>query len=57
MQIPEEVIEKIKDQNDIVDIVSEHVRLKKSGRNYIGLCPFHNDKSPSLSVSQDKTDI
>ncbi|AGX42114.1 DNA primase [Clostridium saccharobutylicum] len=54
MQIPEEVIEKIKDQNDIVDIVSEHVRLKKSGRNYIGLCPFHNDKSPSLSVSQDK---
>ena len=54
MQIPEEVIEKIKEQNDIVDIISENVRLKKSGRNYTGLCPFHNDKSPSFSVSQEK---
>lgn len=54
MQIPEEVIEKIKEQNDIVDIISENVRLKKSGRNYMGLCPFHNDKSPSFSVSQEK---
>ena len=36
-----EVIEKIKEQNDIVDIISENVRLKKSGRNYMGLCPFH----------------
>ena len=54
LQIPEEVIEKIKEQNDIVDIISENVRLKKSGRNYIGLCPFHNDKSPSFSVSQEK---
>ena len=54
LQIPEEVIEKIKEQNDIVDIISENVRLKKSGRNYMGLCPFHNDKSPSFSVSSDK---
>lgn len=54
MQIPEEVIERIKEQNDIVDIISENVRLKKSGRNYMGLCPFHNDKSPSFSVSQEK---
>ena len=54
MQIPEEVIEKIKEQNDIVDIISENVRLKKSGRNYMGLCPFHNDKSPSFSVSSEK---
>lgn len=54
MQIPEDVIEKIKEQNDIVDIISENVRLKKSGRNYTGLCPFHNDKSPSFSVSSDK---
>ena len=54
MQIREEVIERIKQDNDIVDIISENVRLKKSGRNYVGLCPFHNDKSPSLSVSQDK---
>ena len=54
MQIREEVIEKIKEQNDIVDIISENVRLKKSGRNFTGLCPFHNDKSPSFSVSPEK---
>ena len=54
MQIREEVIERIRQDNDIVDIISENVRLKKSGRNYVGLCPFHNDKSPSLSVLQDK---
>lgn len=54
MQISEEVIEKIKEQNDIVDIISEDVRLKKSGKNYMGLCPFHNDKSPSFSVSSEK---
>lgn len=54
MQIPQELIEKIKEQNDIVEIVSEDIRLKKSGRNFIGLCPFHNDKSPSFTVSQEK---
>ena len=43
-----------KEENDIVEIISEDIRLKKSGRNYIGLCPFHNDKSPSFTVSQDK---
>lgn len=54
LQIPEEVIEKIKEQNNIVDIISEDVRLKKSGKNYTGLCPFHNDKAPSFSVSSEK---
>lgn len=54
MQISEEVLERIKEQNDIVDIISENVRLKKSGKNYMGLCPFHNDKSPSFSVSSEK---
>ncbi len=54
MAVAEEVIQKIKDQNDIVDIISESVRLKKSGRNYFGLCPFHHEDSPSFSVSQDK---
>ena len=54
MRIQEEVIEKIKEQNDIVDIISENVRLKKAGRNFTGLCPFHNDKSPSFSVSPEK---
>ena len=54
MQIPEDVIEKIKEQNDIVDIISENVRLKKSGRNYTGLCPFHKEKTPSFNVIEDK---
>lgn len=52
--IPEDVIEKIKYENDIVDVISERVRLKRSGRNYSGLCPFHNEKTPSFSVSRDK---
>ncbi|WP_142414524.1 DNA primase [Hathewaya massiliensis] len=54
MLIPEEIIEKIREENDIVDIISETVRLKRRGRNYIGLCPFHNEKTPSFTVSQDK---
>lgn len=54
MKIPEQVIEKIKEENDIVDVISENVRLKRTGRNFSGLCPFHQEKSPSFSVSQDK---
>lgn len=54
MRITEETIERIKQESDIVDVISETVRLKRSGRNYMGLCPFHNEKSPSFSVSQDK---
>ncbi|MDY6012253.1 DNA primase [Clostridium sp.] len=54
MRITEETIERIKQENDIVDVISETVRLKRSGRNYMGLCPFHGEKSPSFSVSQDK---
>lgn len=54
MQISEEILEKIKSQNDIVDVISERVRLRKSGRNFTGLCPFHNEKTPSFSVSQEK---
>ncbi|MCX7883878.1 MAG: DNA primase [Caloramator sp.] len=53
-RIPQNVIENIVEKSDIIDVVSEFVPLKKSGRNYIGICPFHNDKGPSLSVSQDK---
>jgi DNA primase len=52
--ISDEVIQKIKDENDIVDIISETVKLKKAGRNYVGLCPFHQEKTPSFSVSQEK---
>ncbi|MEW8956407.1 DNA primase, partial [Clostridium sp.] len=52
--IPEHIIEKIKDENDIVEVISETVRLKRSGRNYQGLCPFHSEKTPSFSVSSEK---
>lgn len=53
-RIPKDIIEKIIERSDIVDVVSEFVPLKRSGRGYMGVCPFHNDKGPSLSVSQDK---
>ena len=52
--IPEEKISEIKNAADIVDIVSETVLLKKAGKNYIGLCPFHSEKTPSFTVSPDK---
>lgn len=50
----DELIEEIRNSNDIVDIISQYVILKRSGRNYFGLCPFHKEKSPSFSVSPDK---
>ncbi|HCL51157.1 MAG TPA: DNA primase [Clostridiaceae bacterium] len=53
-RIPEETIEKIIQSNNIVDVISEFVPLKKTGHNYMGVCPFHNDKGPSLSVSMEK---
>jgi DNA primase len=54
LNIPDEIIQKIKDSNDIVDIVSEKVRLKRAGKYYTGLCPFHNEKSPSFTVTPDR---
>ncbi|WP_078545592.1 DNA primase [Litchfieldia alkalitelluris] len=53
-RIPEETIEKIRQSVDIVDVISEYVQLKKQGRNYFGLCPFHGENTPSFSVSTDK---
>ena len=50
----DELIDEIRTSNDIVDIISQYVTLKRSGRNYFGLCPFHKEKSPSFSVSPDK---
>ena len=50
----DELIEEVRQSNDIVDVISQYVHLKRSGRNYFGLCPFHNEKSPSFSVSPDK---
>lgn len=50
----DELIEEIRNKNDIVDVISQYVVLKRSGRNFFGLCPFHKEKSPSFSVSPDK---
>lgn len=52
--ISDEIIEKVRETSDIVDIVSRYVSLKRSGNNYIGLCPFHNEKTPSFTLSQTK---
>jgi len=49
-----ELIEEIRTNNDIVDVISKYVTLKRSGRNFFGLCPFHKEKSPSFAVSPDK---
>lgn len=54
MRYSETIIDEVRQSNDIVDIISQYVHLKRSGRNYFGLCPFHNEKSPSFSVSPDK---
>lgn len=53
-RISDEVIEEIRSKTDIVDLVSEYVQLTKRGRNWFGLCPFHEENSPSFSVSEDK---
>ena len=50
----DELIEEIRLSNDIVDVISKYVTLKRSGRNFFGLCPFHKEKSPSFAVSPDK---
>lgn len=54
MFYPQEIIEEVRTRNDIVDVISGYVHLQKKGASYFGLCPFHNEKSPSFSVSQSK---
>ena len=54
MYYPEELIEEVRTRNDIVEVISGYVRLQKKGSNYFGLCPFHNEKTGSFSVSPDK---
>jgi DNA primase len=54
MRIPETKIEEIRNSISIVDIISEYVQLRKRGKNYIGLCPFHTEKTPSFTVTEEK---
>ncbi|MBP1045846.1 DNA primase [Enterococcus sp. BWM-S5] len=53
-RIPQEVIDEVRERTNIVEIVGQYVQLKKSGKNYMGLCPFHEERSPSFSVAEDK---
>jgi DNA primase len=53
-RIPEEKVNEVRQAVDIVDVISDYVQLKKQGRNYFGLCPFHGENTPSFSVSPDK---
>ncbi len=54
MLYPEELIEEVRSRNDIVSVIGSYIRLQKAGSNYMGLCPFHNEKTPSFSVSAAK---
>ena len=57
MQIPRlhpDTVEQVKQKADIYDVISEHVVLRKGGKGFVGLCPFHTEKTPSFSVSQSK---
>ena len=54
MAIPQHTIDQILDRTDIVDVIGQFVKLKKTGRTYSGCCPFHQEKSPSFHVYRDK---
>ena len=53
-RIPEEKIDAIREQTDITQVVSRHVTLRRAGGNFVGLCPFHAEKTPSFNVNQDR---
>jgi DNA primase len=53
-RIADEIIQEVRDRVDIVDLIGRHLTLKKSGRNYVGLCPFHSEKTPSFNVNSDR---
>ena len=54
MLYPQEILEEVRVQNDIVDVISEYLPLKQKGTSYFGLCPFHNEKTPSFSVNSER---
>ena len=54
MFYPDDAIEQVRAASNIVDVIGGYVRLRRSGSSYVGLCPFHNEKSPSFSVSGEK---
>ena len=54
MYYPEELVEEVRSKSDIVEVVSRYVNLQKKGSSHWGLCPFHNEKTPSFSVSASK---
>lgn len=53
-RIPDEIVDQVQKSADIVEVIGDYVQLKKQGRNYFGLCPFHGESTPSFSVSPDK---
>ena len=53
----QDVIREIREKNDIVDVIGERIPLVARGKNYFGVCPFHDDSNPSLCVSREKTDL
>lgn len=54
MRIPEHIIEEVRSHSNIVDVIGEHVQLRKAGRNYLGLCPFHKERTPSFNVNPER---
>ena len=54
MRYSDDIIEEVRMKNDIVDVISQYVRLTRKGSSYFGLCPFHNEKTPSFSVTPSK---
>ena len=54
MRIPDDTIEEVRRASDIVDVISQYLQIRKRGKNYLGLCPFHQEKTPSFNVSPEK---
>ena len=54
MRYSDDIIEEVRMKNDIVDVISQYVKLTRKGSSYFGLCPFHNEKTPSFSVTPSK---